>query len=201
MTGEGRAVGRPRTFDTDDALEAAMRVFWAQGYEGASLSDLTSAMGISRTSMYAAFGNKEELFGRVLERYTEGPASYGVRAMTEPTAQRVVAAFLNGTVAATTHPDCPAGCLGVQGSLAAGPPAQEIRERLAGWRNWALALLRDRFQRAVDDGDLPPQARADALARYVLAVSNGMAVQAASGASAEDLQGVADAALRSWPPI
>ncbi|MBI0378520.1 TetR/AcrR family transcriptional regulator, partial [Streptomyces albiflaviniger] len=106
-------IGRPRGFDTDQALEQAMRVFWEQGYDGAGLTDLTSAMGITRTSMYAAFGNKEDLFRKALERYTEGPASYGARALQEPTARQVATAFLNGSVRATTRPGCPAGCLGV----------------------------------------------------------------------------------------
>lgn len=119
-TRQKASIGRPRGFDADEALEQAMRVFWEQGYEGAGLTDLTNAMGITRTSMYAAFGNKEALFRKALERYTEGPASYGARALEEPTARQVATAFLNGSVRATTRPDCPAGCLGVQGSP---PPA------------------------------------------------------------------------------
>ena len=130
MTGHGNTVvGRPRGFDADEALQQAMLVFWKQGYEGASLSDLTSAMGITKTSMYAAFGNKEQLFRKALERYTDGPAAYGLRAMREPTAQAVATAFLNGTVRTTTRPECPAGCLGVQGALAAGDtgtPAHDV---------------------------------------------------------------------------
>jgi AcrR family transcriptional regulator len=77
-------IGRPRGFDTGQALEHAMRVFWEQGYDGASLTDLTNAMGITRTSMYAAFGNKEDLFRKALERCTEGPASYAARALKKP---------------------------------------------------------------------------------------------------------------------
>ncbi|GAY18666.1 TetR family transcriptional regulator [Mycobacterium sp. shizuoka-1] len=193
-------MGRPREFDPDEALDRAMAVFWEQGYEGASLTDLTAAMGISRTSMYAAFGNKEELFARVLQRYSEGPASYGPRALQEPTARRVAAAVLDGAITTTTDPGWPAGCLGVQASLAAGPPARDVRDMLARWRNAATVHLRDRFERAVDEGDLPPDTDTGVLARYILTVSNGIAVQAASGADAADLRRVADAALRNWPP-
>lgn len=100
-------IGRPRGFDADEALEQAMLVFWKQGYEGASLTDLTNAMGITRKSMYAAFGNKEELFRKALARYTEGPASYASRAMEKPTAREVATAFLTGSVGATTRPGCP----------------------------------------------------------------------------------------------
>ncbi len=191
--------GRPRGFDAEEALERAMRIFWEQGYEGASLTDLTGAMGITRTSMYAAFGNKEELFRKALDRYTEGPASYGVRALREPTARRVAAAMLDGAVRATTRPDCPAGCLGVQGSLAVGDPGSNSRDTLVAWREEHISRLRDRLQQAVADGDLPADADPGALARYLMAVANGIAVQAAGGATREELQRVADLALGGWP--
>ncbi|MEU4653661.1 TetR/AcrR family transcriptional regulator [Streptomyces sp. NPDC023723] len=196
--GPGR-IGRPRGFDTEAALERAMRVFWEQGYEGASLTDLTGAMGITRTSMYAAFGNKEDLFRKALERYTEGPASYLARALREPTAREVATAFLTGSVRTTTHPGCPAGCLGVQASLAAGESGRTTRDTLVSWRNAGTERLRERFQRAVDEGDLPATADPGTLARYLMTVANGIAVQATSGASGEDLQLVADMALRGWP--
>ncbi|MBV1941820.1 TetR/AcrR family transcriptional regulator [Streptomyces sp. BV286] len=199
-TGQKAPIGRPRGFDADRALEVAMRVFWEQGYEGASLTDLTHAMGITRTSMYAAFGNKEDLFRKALDRYTEGPASYGARALQEPTALQVATAFLNGSVRATTRRGCPTGCLGVQGSLAAGEPGSHARDALIAWRNEHTAFLRDRLQQAVDEGDLSPGTDPGLLARYLMTVANGIAVQAASGASRDDLQQVADMALQSWPP-
>ncbi|MEV8329212.1 TetR/AcrR family transcriptional regulator [Streptomyces niveus] len=199
-TGQKAAIGRPRGFDTEEALERAMRVFWEQGYEGASLTDLTRAMGINRTSMYAAFGNKEDLFRKSLERYTEGPASYGARALREPTARQVATALLNGAVRATTGISSPAGCLGVQGSLAAGEPGSNARDVLATWREEFVSLLGDRFQQAVDEGDLPPDADAGLLARHLMTVANGIAVQAAGGITRDVLQQVADMTLRSWPP-
>ncbi len=177
-----------------------MRVFWEQGYEGASLTDLTNAMGITRTSMYAAFGNKAELFRKALDRYTEGPASYAARALREPTARQVATAFLDGSVRATTRPGCPTGCFGVQGSLAAGAPGRDARDALIAWRNEGTLHLHDRFRRAVDDGDLPSDTDPGLLARYIMTVANGIAVQAASGITRGDLQQVADMALRNWPP-
>jgi AcrR family transcriptional regulator len=193
-------IGRPRGFDADAALERAMLVFWEQGYEGASLSDLTAAMGITKTSMYAAFGNKEELFRKALERYEEGPAAYVARALRQPTARVVATAFLAGSVAATTRPGCPSGCLGVQGSLAAGEAGRTARDTLTAWRDEGRAHLRDRFRRAVDEGDLPADADPELLARYVMTVANGIAVQAAGGAGRDELRQVADVALRNWPP-
>ncbi|MEV7732915.1 TetR/AcrR family transcriptional regulator [Streptomyces sp. NPDC088921] len=194
-------IGRPRGFDADEALERAMMVFWEQGYEGASLTDLTGAMGITRKSMYAAFGNKEELFRKALERYTDGPAAYAARALEKPSAREVATAFLAGSVGTTTHPDHPAGCLGVQGSLASGHSGRPAQDALTAWRDDGRARLRHRFQRAVDEGDLPPGADPELLARYVMTVANGIAVQAAGGATRSELQQVADAALRNWPPV
>ncbi|MFC9085752.1 TetR/AcrR family transcriptional regulator [Nocardiopsis dassonvillei] len=194
-------VGRPRGFDAEEALERAMAMFWEHGYAGVSLTDLTRAMGITKTSMYAAFGNKEELFRKALERYAEGPASYGTRALEEPTAREVATAYLNGSIEVSTRPDCPAGCLGVQGFLAAshlGPPA---RDTLSAWRVENLSRLRDRFRRAVDEGDLPSNADPEVLARYLMTMANGISVQAISGADRDELQRMADAALRTWPPL
>lgn len=197
---EKAQIGRPREFDAEEALQKAMVVFWEQGYEGASLADLTERMGISRKSMYAAFGNKEELFRKALRRYSEGTVSYAVEALQAATAREVAETFLAGSVRANTRPGCPAGCLGVQGALAVGETGRVARDILTEWRNGGQGLLRDRFERAVEEGDLPAGADPDLIARYVMTIGNGMAVQAAGGAAREDLQRVADAALRNWPP-
>lgn len=193
-------IGRPRGFDADEALERAMRVFWEQGYEGASLADLTAAMGITKTSMYAAFGNKEELFRKALKRYEEGPAAYVACALRQPTAREVATAFLAGSVTASTLPDSPAGCLSVQGSLAAGETGRTARDLLTAWRDQGRELLRDRFQHALDTGDLPAGSDPALIARYVMTVANGIAVQAAGGATRAELTEVTGAALRHWPP-
>ncbi|GAB2626961.1 TetR family transcriptional regulator [Paractinoplanes abujensis] len=194
-------IGRPRGFDADAALENAMRVFWEHGYEGASLADLTKAMGINRTSMYAAFGNKEELFRKAWARYAAGPASYGAEALTEPTAQRVATVFLQGAVRSATLPDYPPGCLSLRASLIGGEDGQVIRELLATSRQETHAQLTKRFERAVEQGDLPPETAPALLARYVLTIANGVAVQAAGGAGRAELEQVIDAALRNWPPV
>ncbi|MET9552319.1 TetR/AcrR family transcriptional regulator [Streptomyces sp. NPDC006645] len=198
-TKQSGPIGRPRGFDADEALERAMLVFWEHGYEGASLTSLTDAMGISNTSMYAAFGNKEELFRKALRRYTEGPSAYLVRALQEPTALGTATAILAGTVRTTTLPDHPHGCLGVQSALTASDAGQDVRDLLADWRNDGYAAVRERFQRAVDDGDLPPETDPGLLARFITTFAYGIAVQAASGVGRDELQEMADAALRNWP--
>jgi AcrR family transcriptional regulator len=196
-----RRLGRPRAFDADRALDRALTVFWRNGYEGASLPALTKAMGINRPSLYAAFGNKEALFRKALERYERGPASYAHKALKKPTAREVVEALLEGVVALLTKPRNPGGCLMVQGALACGENANCVRQDLALRRAAGVAAIRRRFQRAIDESDLPARADASALARFVATVTHGLAVQAASGASRKELLGVKDMFLRMWPPV
>jgi AcrR family transcriptional regulator len=191
-------LGRPRGFDLDEALERAMRVFWKQGYEGASLADLTGAMGITKTSMYAAFGNKEQLFRKALERYKEGPAAYATRALEEPTARAVAEALLRGAARTTTLPETFAGCLAVQGALASSDSNRSAHDVLVDWRNGVGVQLEERFQRAVDEGDLPSDADPKQLARYLLTVAFGIAVQAANGLGHEELEEIVDTTLRTW---
>ncbi|MFD9704493.1 TetR/AcrR family transcriptional regulator [Lentzea sp. NPDC059081] len=194
-------LGRPREFDVDEALEQAVLVFWEHGFEGASLTDLTTAMGISRKSMYAAFGNKEELFRKALQRYSEGPGAYAARALEQPTALAVATSFLNGCLYSSTKPTRPPGCLYVKGQLTAGEPGGPVDRAVTADRDEGFAGLRARFQRAVDEGDLPPETDACQLARYVVTVANGLCVQASGGVRRDELQPVVDAALRNWPPL
>ncbi len=192
-------MGRPRAFDVDKALDRALKVFWRKGYEGASLPDLTKAMGINRPSLYAAFGNKEALFRKALERYVEGPAAYVREAIREPTARAVVERLLRGAADLLTDPRNPRGCLMVQGALACGEAANAIRRELISRRMAGEAAFRERFERAKAEGDLPADCDPADLARYVATVLQGMAVQAAGGASREQLRGVVEMALRAWP--
>src|SRR4051812_21366670 len=126
--------GRPRGFDVDRALDRALELFWRKGYEGTSLPDLTGAMGINRPSLYAAFGNKEQLFRKALDRYAEGPAAYVREALDEPTARAVAERLLGGTADLLTDPRHPGGCLTVQGALACGEAAESVRRELAARR-------------------------------------------------------------------
>jgi AcrR family transcriptional regulator len=191
--------GRPREFDAEKALDRALKVFWRKGYEGASLPDLTRAMGINRPSLYAAFGNKEALFRKALDRYAEGPTAYVREALDEPTARAVAERLLGGTIDALTDPRNPRGCLMVQGALACGEAAESVRRELALRRAAAEGALRQRFERARAEGDLPADADPADLARYIVTVNHGMSVQAAGGASREELRRVAEMALRAWP--
>jgi AcrR family transcriptional regulator len=193
-------VGRRRGFDADAALDRAMRVFWEHGYEGASLTDLTRAMGINRTSMYAAFGNKEDLFLAVLQRYEQGPGSYARDSVEAPTAREVARAYLDGAVRAGTQPGRPAGCLGVRAALAVGVTGEGVQGIMTAWRAQTQADLRARFERAIAEGDLPPGSDADLISRYLTTVADGLSVQAQGGATRATLTHVVDATLAHWPP-
>jgi AcrR family transcriptional regulator len=191
--------GRPREFDIDQALERAMEVFWRKGYEGASLPELTKAMGINRPSLYAAFGNKESLFRKALARYAEGPAAYVAEALIAPTARAVVERLLEGSATLLTDPDRPRGCLVVQGALACGEMAETIRRELIARRAALQGDLHKRFELAVSEGDLSSEVDCADLARFVVTIIHGMAVQAVGGATRDDLLRVVALALRAWP--
>lgn len=191
--------GRPRAFDIDMALENAMQVFWRKGYEGTSLSDLTDAMGINPPSLYAAFGSKEALFRKAMDRYENGPANYTPRALLAPTAREVAQQLLAGAVALHGSARNPKGCLGVQGALACGDSAGAVQHDLSARRIAAEQLVRKRLQHAKAEGDLPADSDPAELARYLRAVICGMAVQSADGATRKELQKTADRAMLAWP--
>jgi AcrR family transcriptional regulator len=194
------AGGRPREFDIDDALDAAMRVFWRKGYAGASLPDLTRAMGISAPSLYAAFGSKEGLYRRVLARYDDGPARFMSEALEAPTARAVVERMLRAAAELQTDPRWPRGCLMVRGEgSCGGERADPLRREIVARLNGGERALRKRLERARSERDLPPDADPAQLARWVATVKYGMAVQAAGGASRKQLDQVVDLMLLAWP--
>jgi AcrR family transcriptional regulator len=193
------ARGRPREFDMDEALDRLMKVFWRKGYDGASMTDLTEALGISRPSLYAAFGAKDELFRKVLERYANGPASFLNEAMSAPTARAVVEAMLHG--AADLHGDGrnPPGCLVVHGALVGSDESKAARDETRRRREALRLAILERLVQARSEGEFAAGEDCVALARYVVAVMRGMAVEAASGATGEELHKIVDIAMRSWP--
>jgi AcrR family transcriptional regulator len=190
-------LGRPRGFDENAALEAAMRVFWAKSYEGATLSDLTSAMGINRSSMYAAFGDKAALFRRAMERYREGPMRYIRDALEKPVLRDGVASLLHGTVLFLSQPGHPRGCLSVQAALACGVDAEPIQQAMVQWRKAGEEALRKRFVKARRAGELPLAISPADLARFIASVMAGLAVQAVNGATHDEMKRIADLALNS----
>ena len=193
-------MGRRREFDVDKVLDAAVYVFWRKGYEGASYADLVEAAGVERPALYAAFGNKEALFRKALARYNELYLDYIPEALQLPTAREVAAHILNKAVELNTRFPDRAGCLGINGVVAGSDDAEPVRKALAEFRATGRKQLRERLERAKAEGDLPANADPDALAAFVMTVTQGIAVQAKGGMSRDLLQTVADQALACWPP-
>lgn len=188
-------MGRPRGFDADAALEAAMRVFWEKSYEGTTIADLTKAMGINRSSLYAAFGDKESVFHRVMERYREGRMSHIRQALAQPSLREVVAGLINGTAEFLSTPGNPRGCLSIQGALACGTDAEPVKQAIIDWRKSGEAALKKRLQQAKSEGELPAEIQPADFARYLSSVVAGLGVQAAYGATRAELRRVAEIAL------
>lgn len=190
-------MGRPREFDAEMALDQAMEVFWRHGYEGATIAQLTEAMGINPPSLYACFGNKEGLLKAALDRYTKLRNIWMDEVVAAPTARAVAERMLIGIADKQTDPANPPGCLLVQGGIACGTGSENVPFELAARRAQNEDQLRDRFVRAKAEGDLKESADPAALARYVSAVSVGMGVMASSGAEREALRQVASVAVQA----
>ena len=191
--------GRPREFCVDAALSAALGVFWSKGYEGASLSELTEAMGVTRPSLYAAFGNKEALFRKALDLYEREKLAFMSTALEAPTARGVAERMLTNALKMQTSACDPRGCLNVISSVACGAEAEGIKAEVVARRASADAALCARLARARDEGDLPEATDPAALGRYLVAVIQGMAVQAGSGASRRSLEQLVETTLALWP--
>jgi len=189
--------GRPRAFNQDDALEKAMRVFWKYGYEGASLSALTAAMGINKPSMYSVFGTKEELFHKAVEKYLTGHVAFVPEALNEPTVQKALQKLLTLSVDFLTDKQTPLGCLVLQGALNCGQEHEEIQKVLIAQRLGYEDLLRKRFELAQAQNDLDSRFDAAVLAKYIVTVHQGLSVQATSGSTKEELMAVVDIALKN----
>lgn len=191
--------GRPREFDPAQALAAALQVFWRRGYEGASISELTEAMGITRPSLYACFGNKEGLFRQALDLYGKEKLCYVQTALTAPTARGVAERLLWGALAMQCSESEPQGCLGVISTVAGVTEAACIRDDVLAQRAASDAALLARFIQAKADGDLPDGLEPRALACYLSTMIQGMAVQSSGGASRETLEQLVQTTLAMWP--
>ncbi|NVN49326.1 TetR/AcrR family transcriptional regulator [Mycolicibacterium hippocampi] len=180
------AVGRPREFDADQVEDAAMKLFWKHGFDGVSISDVTAVTGVNRRSIYDEFGSKEKLFMRAAERYLAGPSGYVSDALTRPSAREVAEAMVHG--AADLVSGTILGCLTTVGEA---PGLAELREAI-------VRRLAERFDAAVAEGELSGVDTL-VLARWIVAVGQGISVQARSGASRAELHAVANVALAGWP--
>lgn len=192
-------MARTRVFDVAAGLNTATELFWRQGYDRTSLSDLTEAIGITPPSFYHAFGSKEGLFRQVLERYGATRLSYAEDALNCSTARAVAEQTLTRLAELYTDPPHPPGCLAFNCSLGGGAPGGAVEGELAAMRQARRDRLRKRFERAQEEGDLPAEADPQALARYVMIVGWGMASDARSGATRAELLRTIDLAMKAWP--
>lgn len=199
ITAPAAARGRPREFCVDGALAAALRVFWSKGYEGASMADLTEAMGITKPSIYAAFGNKEQLFIKALDLYEREKQDYVGKALAEPTVRKVAEHLLRGALDAQTGQCEPKGCLGVISSVACGAEAEGIRDAVLERGAKVRQSLTERFERGKLDGDVPDHVDIDGLTSLLFAIMQGMAMQAGAGVSRAELERLIDTSLLLWP--
>ena len=193
-----RPRGRPRAFDRDAALDAAMKVFWAKGFEAASLSDLTKAMGINPPSLYATFGDKEKLFLEAIERY-QGNRGEACPYADEPTARGAIERLLTNLACEFTDSCHPRGCMMVMAATTSSGTSAGFQAALARQRDEGKARLRQRIQQGIKDGDLPADADATVLANFYSAIIAGMSMQAREGASRKTLLGMVETAMRAWP--
>ncbi len=191
--------GRPRQFDRTEALRRAMTVFWTRGYEGASLDDLTTAMGINKPSLYAAFGCKEALFREAIDYYDATESAPVQRALDEaPTAREGIAAALRYNARAYVRPRKPRGCMVVLSSLLGATENAAVRQFLARSRHAGEAAMRQRVERGIAEGDVPAGSDAAVIAAFYTTVTQGLSIQARDGASAQALCAIVDGAMQAW---
>lgn len=195
------AIGRPRQFDTEKALDQALTLFWTKGFEGTSLMDLANAIGVNKPSLYAAFGSKEDLFFKALSLYQQRLGSFAAPSLQLPSARIGLEAFLRALATFQSAPKTPLGCLLIQGALAGSDDSKRVSKVLCDARASGVEMIRQCLDRGMKEGELPANTDIEALARYFGAVSNGVSVQAASGVPTEQLHETIRIAMQSWPEI
>jgi AcrR family transcriptional regulator len=195
--------GRPRSFDRHKALLQAMKIFWARGYEGATLSDLQETMGgIGAPSFYAAFGSKEALFREAVELYSRTLGAPMMKVLAEePAVRDALANLLHSAVEAFCKPGAPRGCMLVLGAINSSPASKGVQDYLRGLRRRRQKAIQKRLARAVAEGEMPAGRDLKALASFLTTVIDGLAIQARDGASRKTLHFGADCALAAWDSL
>jgi AcrR family transcriptional regulator len=191
-----KKMGRPRGFDENVALDAAMNLFWERGYEGTSMAELSKAMDLTPPSIYAAFGDKKSLFRLAAKRYAAGPAQYQAKALLEPTLREVIFALFRNTVEFLTEPGHPAGCMTLTGAMACSVEADSAKELMTEIRKQNEAALKARLQQARKSGEMAADLNVDDYSRYLSTLLGGLAIQAANGTSKAAMKRTANMALR-----
>jgi AcrR family transcriptional regulator len=199
QTEKGRGPGRPRGFNRETALRAAMLLFWRQGFDGTSYTDLTRATGMSKPTIYATFGDKVELFRKAMIFYVEQATTVCQEALEQPTAREAVEACLRLARGLNDKTDEPMVCFLVQGALTGSADTQELRAEMGALQRQATQLLQKRLEQGKRKGELPSTANTKVMAEYFTSIVTGLSVQASNGASTRDLHQVIEMAMTSWP--
>ena len=193
-------VGRPRKFNADEVLDRAMQVFWRRGFRGTSLNELARELGIEKPSLYAAFGNKEQLFLKALDRYASGFGRRAVLMLQEtPSGKAAIEALLSAFAAQLADADSPAGCMIANCAVECRDLSASINRELVEWLEATEKAILDRLKRARKEGDLAPGEDIRALARYFATVLQGMVALSRIKRDAKELRHVVRIALRAWP--
>lgn len=192
--------GRPRRFDQETALAKALELFWERGFEATSMSELTEAMGMSPSSIYSTWGDKEGLFRAALNRYVEGPGSYLVKALSEPgTSRQAFARLFDRAADQLTLDGRPSGCMVALSGNQCSPEARPVGEALGEIRRLSREAMASRLRQGQKEGELEPGVVVDDLAGYFSTVLSGMSIQARDGADAERLRAIGQRAMQAWP--
>jgi AcrR family transcriptional regulator len=194
-TGNGKT-GRPIAFNKDKALDAAMLLFWERGYEGTSMADLTKAMKLNPSSIYAAFGDKHALFSRAVKRYLEIRAQYAKKALEEPTLKKVIRALFDNTVDFLTSPGHPPICMTLAGAIACSAEATPAKDLLREIRKQNQLAIKERLLQARKSRELSRNVNVDDYTRYLSTILAGLSIQASNGSTKAELQRTAQLALR-----
>jgi AcrR family transcriptional regulator len=196
----GRGPGRPRGFDREIALRAAMLLFWRQGFDGTSYTDLTRATGMSKPTIYATFGDKIELFRKAMTFYAKQATTVYQEALNQPTAREAVEACLRLARGLNDETDDePMVCFLVQGALTGSADTKELRAELGVLQRQATQLLQKRLEQGKRKGELPSKSNCKVMAEYFTSVVTGLSIQASNGATTRDLHQVIAMAMASWP--
>ncbi len=173
-----------------------MLLFWERGFEGASMADLTTAMGLSPSSIYAAFGDKQDLFALAAKRYLEYRAQYAGRALAEATLEGAVRALFENTVEFLTTPGHPPACMSLVGATGCSMDATPARQLMTEIRKQNQAAIKSRLVRARKSRELPKEINMDDYTRYLSTILAGLSIQAANGSTKAELKRTAEMALR-----
>jgi AcrR family transcriptional regulator len=195
--------GRPPTFDREEALQRAMELFWARGYEGTTLEDLQTAMGgLTPPSFYNAFGSKEQLFKEATDLYVATVGEPTLRALDEgQTARESLEAMLRLTAEILSQPGKPHGCMLVLGAMNCTPANKGAQDYLQAIRRQAPKVIKQRLSRSVAQGELPSELDTNAVAAFYATVIHGLGLRAGDGASRTDLMAAVDGAMAAWEAL